>query len=48
MGDEINIEKYRDQNAPKAVRAITKEMAAFLFPKKDDSQSNGVFNNEDE
>jgi len=37
MGPEINIEKYRDLPAPKAVRAITREMAAFMFPAKDAS-----------
>jgi 1-acyl-sn-glycerol-3-phosphate acyltransferase len=37
MGPEINPEKYRDLPAPKAVRAITREMAAFLFPAKDAS-----------
>jgi len=32
MGNEINPEKYRDLPATKAVRAITKETAVFLFP----------------
>jgi 1-acyl-sn-glycerol-3-phosphate acyltransferase len=35
MGPEISPEKYRDLPAQKAVRAITKELAAFLFPVKD-------------
>jgi len=34
MGAEINPENYRDLPAPKAVRAITREIAAFLFPAK--------------
>jgi len=37
MGSEISPEKYRDLSAPKAVRAITREMATFLFPAKDAS-----------
>jgi len=37
MGPEINPEEYRDLPAPKAVRAITREMAAFLFPAKGES-----------
>jgi len=37
MGPEISPEKYRDLSAPKAVRAITREMAAFIFPAKDAS-----------
>jgi len=32
MGPEINPEKCRDLSAPKAVRALTREIAAFLFP----------------
>jgi len=35
MGPEINPEKYRELPAPKAVRAITREIAAFLFPPKE-------------
>jgi 1-acyl-sn-glycerol-3-phosphate acyltransferase len=35
MGPEINPEKCRDLPAPKAVRALTREMAAFLFPAQD-------------
>jgi 1-acyl-sn-glycerol-3-phosphate acyltransferase len=38
MGQEINTEKYRDLPAPRAVRAITKEIAAFLFPVKGERQ----------
>jgi len=34
MGPEINPAIYRDLPAPKAVRAITREIAAFLFPAK--------------
>ncbi len=34
MGSEINPEKYRDLPAPRAVRAMTREMVAFLFPEK--------------
>jgi 1-acyl-sn-glycerol-3-phosphate acyltransferase len=37
MGPEINTAQYRDLPAPKAVRAITREMAAFLFPAKGES-----------
>ncbi|GBU28124.1 acyltransferase [Treponema sp. R8-4-B8] len=37
MGQEISPEKYRDLPCPKAVRAITREIAAFLFPAKDAS-----------
>ncbi|MDR2701378.1 MAG: 1-acyl-sn-glycerol-3-phosphate acyltransferase [Spirochaetaceae bacterium] len=32
MGPEINPEKCRNLSAPKAVRALTREIAAFLFP----------------
>jgi 1-acyl-sn-glycerol-3-phosphate acyltransferase len=32
MGPEIDPEKYRDLPAPRAVRGMTREMAAFLFP----------------
>jgi len=35
MGPEINPEKYRELPAPKAVRAMTREMVAFLFPAKE-------------
>jgi len=42
MGHEINPEKYRDLSAPKAVRAITREIAAFLFPPKDASVISAV------
>jgi len=38
MGPEINPAKYRDLPAPKAVRAITKEITAFLFPEKYDEK----------
>jgi 1-acyl-sn-glycerol-3-phosphate acyltransferase len=34
MGPEIDPEKYRNQPTPKAVRALTREMAAFLSPAK--------------
>jgi 1-acyl-sn-glycerol-3-phosphate acyltransferase len=34
MGPEINPEKFRDLPAPRAVRAITREIAGFLFPVK--------------
>jgi len=34
MGSEINPENYRDLPSPKAVRAITREIAVFLFPAK--------------
>ena len=37
MGAEIDPEKYRDLPVPKAVRAITREMIAFLFPAKEAS-----------
>jgi len=42
MGPEINPAQYSDLPAPKAVRAITREMAAFLFPKKDDEAMNAL------
>jgi 1-acyl-sn-glycerol-3-phosphate acyltransferase len=32
MGSEIDPKKCRDLNVPKAARALTREMAAFLFP----------------
>jgi len=35
MGPEIDPEKYRNLPMPKAVRALTREMAAFLFPVQD-------------
>jgi 1-acyl-sn-glycerol-3-phosphate acyltransferase len=35
MGQEINPEKCRDLPAPRAVRAITREIQAFLFPAKE-------------
>jgi 1-acyl-sn-glycerol-3-phosphate acyltransferase len=35
MGPEIDPEKYRHLPTPKAVRALTKEIAAFLFPAKE-------------
>jgi len=44
MGPEICPEKFRDLPAPKAVRAITREIAAFLFPAKDASVINGSTN----
>jgi len=34
MGPEINPEKYRDLPAPKAVRALNRDIEAFLFPGK--------------
>jgi len=40
MGPEINPEKYRELPAPKAVRAITREIAAFLFPAKEAMEIN--------
>jgi 1-acyl-sn-glycerol-3-phosphate acyltransferase len=33
IGDEINPEKYRKLSTPKAVRILTGEMAAYMFPK---------------
>jgi 1-acyl-sn-glycerol-3-phosphate acyltransferase len=42
MGSEINPEKFRDLPAPKAVRAITREIAAFMFPVKGASAINAV------
>lgn len=32
MGPEISPEKYRDLSMPRAVRALTREFSAFLFP----------------
>ena len=40
MGAEINPEKYRDLPAPKAVRAINKEIEAIIFPSKEVSDNN--------
>jgi len=40
MGPEINPEKYRDLCTPRAVRAITREMASFLFPAREASAIN--------
>jgi len=34
MGPEINPENYRDLPAPRAVRAMTREMVAFMFSEK--------------
>jgi 1-acyl-sn-glycerol-3-phosphate acyltransferase len=34
MGPEIDPEKYRNLPMPRAVRAMTREMTAFLFPSK--------------
>jgi len=42
MGPEINPEKYRNLPTPKAVRAITKEITAFLFPPKEASAVSAV------
>jgi 1-acyl-sn-glycerol-3-phosphate acyltransferase len=36
MGTEINPEKFRDLPAPRAVKAMTREIEAFLFPAKGD------------
>jgi 1-acyl-sn-glycerol-3-phosphate acyltransferase len=38
MGPEINPEKYRELPPPIAVRAITREMKAFLFPENKERQ----------
>jgi 1-acyl-sn-glycerol-3-phosphate acyltransferase len=38
MGPEINPEKCRDLPSPKAVRVLTREITAFLFPGKDDEK----------
>jgi 1-acyl-sn-glycerol-3-phosphate acyltransferase len=40
MGPEINPEQYRNLPAPKAVRAITREIASFLFPAREASAIN--------
>jgi len=32
MGEEINPEKYKDMPMPAAAKAITREIAAFIFP----------------
>jgi len=37
MGHEISPEKYRNLPIPRAVRALTREIAAFLFPVQDAS-----------
>jgi len=42
MGAEIDPEKYRDLPVPKAVRAITREIGAFLFPAKGTSAISAV------
>jgi len=42
MGTEINPDKYRSLPMPKAVRALTREMAAFLFPAKASAEINTV------
>jgi len=44
MGQEINPEKFRDLPTPKAVRAITREISAFLFPSKTDLDINAELN----
>jgi len=40
MGPEIDPEKYRSLPTPKAVRALTREMAAFLSPAKNTVEKN--------
>jgi len=45
MEPEINPAQYSDLPASKAVRAITREMAAFLFPKKDEEALNALITN---
>jgi 1-acyl-sn-glycerol-3-phosphate acyltransferase len=45
MGPEINPEKYRDLPMPRAVRALTRDMAAFLFPAKDAVAENTIAKN---
>jgi 1-acyl-sn-glycerol-3-phosphate acyltransferase len=42
MGAEIDPEKYRELPVQKAVRAITREIAAFLFPIKEASAISAV------
>ena len=42
MGPEIISEKYRDFPVPKAVRALTREIEAFLFPAKGSAAMNAV------
>jgi 1-acyl-sn-glycerol-3-phosphate acyltransferase len=42
MGPEIDPANYRDLPATKAVRAITKDLAAFLFPAKEASVVSAV------
>jgi 1-acyl-sn-glycerol-3-phosphate acyltransferase len=48
MGAEIDPEKHRDLPAPKAVRAITREMAAFLFPANEASAISAVEKDDEE
>jgi len=40
MGSEIDPEKYRNMPMPRAVRAMTREMTAFLFPSKNTVEKN--------
>jgi len=47
MGSEINPEKYRNLPTPKAVRAITREIASFLFPAKSVQTENAASINKD-
>jgi len=42
MGSEINPEKHSNLSAPKAVRALTREIEAFLFPAKEGASMNTV------
>jgi len=42
MGPEINPEKFRDLPAPRAVRAITREITDFLLPAKEASAISAV------
>jgi len=42
MGPEIDPEKYRNLPMPRAVRAMTREMTAFLFPSKNAVAENAV------
>jgi len=42
MGAEISPEKYRDLPAPKAVRSLTREIAAYLFPSENSPVNNNV------
>jgi 1-acyl-sn-glycerol-3-phosphate acyltransferase len=48
MGAEIDPEKHRDLPAPKAVRAITREIASFLFPAKEAPAVNAVEKDDEE